>query len=350
MALPTRHSAKDVLAVDCRGLTKRFGDVTAAEDVTLEVPRGEILALLGPSGCGKTTFLRLVAGFEHPDGGSIHLAGRSVAGNGSFVPPERRHVGIVFQDYALFPHLCVGDNVAFGLSGPGCDVRTRDVLHQVGLTGLAERFPHELSGGQQQRVALARALAPRPDIILFDEPFSSLDAALRIKVRDEVREILREAEATAIFVTHDQEEALSLADRVAIMREGRIHQVDTPERVYTRPADPFVAAFVGGANLLDAESDGKHVTSALGTFGPLNAPPKGRVTLIIRPESLRLHYDARSTAVVVAATYFGHDQLVEVRLEGGEVVRVRLGTSHFYEAGDHVAVSVVPDEVLAYSI
>ena len=336
--------------MDCRHLTKSFGDTTATEDVTLQVSRGEILALLGPSGCGKTTFLRLVAGFEHPDRGALFLAGRPVAGNGTFVPPERRHVGIVFQDYALFPHLCVGDNVAFGLSGPGCDARTRDVLHQVGLGGLVDRFPHELSGGQQQRVALARALAPRPDIILFDEPFSSLDAALRVKVRDEVREILREAEATAIFVTHDQEEALSLADRVAIMREGRIHQIDTPELVYTRPADPFVAAFVGGANLLAATADGKQVTSALGTFGPLNAPPAGSVTLIVRPESLRLRYDAGSDAVVESATYFGHDQLVEVRLPNGEVVRVRLGTSHFFDEGDPVAVSVVPDEVLAYSI
>lgn len=330
-------------------MSKRFGDVVAVDNVSLEVPRGEILALLGPSGCGKTTFLRLVAGFEQPDAGEVALGGRSVAGNGSFVPPERRRVGIVFQDYALFPHLCVADNVSFGLSGPGCDARVREVLHLVGLTGLADRFPHELSGGQQQRVALARALAPRPDIILFDEPFSNLDAALRARVRDEVRAILREAQATAIFVTHDQEEALSLADRVGIMRDGRIHQVDTPERVYTRPADAFVAAFVGGANLIRATSDGQTVTSPLGSFRPLNTPPDGATTLIVRPESVRIRYDARGAAVVLDATYYGHDQLVHVRLGDGELVSARLGTSRFFEPGDHVSVSVVADEVIAFA-
>lgn len=317
--------------------------------MSLEVPRGEILALLGPSGCGKTTFLRLVAGFEHPDRGSIALGGRSVAGNGTFLPPERRHVGIVVQDYALFPHLCVSDNVEYGLSGPSRDARVSEVLQLVGLTGLADRFPHELSGGQQQRVALARALAPRPELILFDEPFSSLDAALRAHVRDEVRAILREADATAIFVTHDQQEALSLADRVGIMRDGRLHQIDTPERVYTRPADAFVAAFVGGANILEASGDGQTVRCALGVFRPLNTPPSGPATLVVRPESLRIRYDARGEAVVLDATYHGHDQLVEIRFPDGEVLRARLGTSRFFEPGDHVVVSVVPDETIAFS-
>jgi iron(III) transport system ATP-binding protein len=346
--LPVRHSGPDHPAVECRGLSKRFGNVDAVADVSLQVPRGEIVALLGPSGCGKTTFLRLVAGFERPDAGSIALGGRSVAGNGSFIPPERRHVAIVFQDYALFPHLCVADNVGYGISGPGCDARVREVVHLVGLTGVGDRFPHELSGGQQQRVALARALAPRPDIILFDEPFSSLDAALRAKMRDEVRTILHEAEATAIFVTHDQEEALSLADRVGIMREGRIHQIDTPERVYTRPADPFVAAFVGGANLVRATGDGEHVTCAFGTFRPLNTPPSGPTILVVRPESLHIRHDAGSDAVVTEATYYGHDQLVELRLGNGEIVRSRLGTSRFFEAGDHVTTTVAGDEVIAF--
>ncbi len=345
--LPIRHSGPDHPAVETDGLSKRFGDVVAVDDVTLGVLHGEIMALLGPSGCGKTTFLRLIAGFEHPDEGSITLGGRSVAGNGSFVPPERRHVAIVFQDYALFPHMCVADNVGYGLSGPGCDGRVGEVLHLVRLTDVANRFPHELSGGQQQRVALARALAPKPDIILFDEPFSSLDAALRTRMRDEVRSILKEAGATAIFVTHDQEEALSLADRVGIMRDGRLHQVDTPERVYTRPADTFVAAFVGGANLINAVGDGEQVTCALGTFRPLNRPWTGPVTVVVRPESLRIQYDTNGTAVVVEATYYGHDQLVHVRLGNGEVVNARLGTSRFFEPGDHVAVSMIADEVIA---
>jgi iron(III) transport system ATP-binding protein len=334
--------------VACEGLTKRYGPVVAVEDFSLEVVSGEILALLGPSGCGKTTFLRLVAGFERPDAGSIALAGRDVASRGHFVPPERRHVGVVFQDYALFPHLCVGDNVAFGLSGAGCDARVREVLHLVGLGAAAARYPHELSGGQQQRVALARALAPRPDIILLDEPFSNLDAALRSRVRGEVKDILRAATATAIFVTHDQEEALSLADRVAIMQDGRLHQVDTPERIYTRPADDFVAAFVGGANLLEAKGDGKCVTCALGTLRPRGDPPAGPATLVIRPESLRVRYDEKGNAVILGVTFYGHDQVIDVRLADGSSLNVRMGPGRFFEAGDPVSVSVLEHEVIAF--
>jgi iron(III) transport system ATP-binding protein len=336
-------------AVTTRGLSKRFGEIVAVDDVTLDVPRGEILALLGPSGCGKTTFLRLIAGFERPDAGIVSLGGRDVAGNGSFVPPEKRRVGVVFQDYALFPHLCVGDNVGFGVKGPDCDSRVRDVLHLVGLSGLSDRFPHELSGGQQQRVALARALAPRPDLILLDEPFSNLDASLRRRVRTEVREILRHAQATAIFVTHDQEEALSLADRLAIMAAGRIHQVASPARIYTRPDDLFVAGFVGGANIVGGTGDGAEVTCPLGRFRPFNAPPSGPVMLVVRPESLTLRADAEGDTVVVSSTYYGHDQTVKVRLRDGEVVDVRVGTDRFYRAGQRVAVSVVPDEVIAFA-
>jgi iron(III) transport system ATP-binding protein len=336
-------------AVTCRDLSKRYGDIAAVDGVTLEVPRGELLALLGPSGCGKTTFLRLIAGFERPDSGSIEMSGRSVADNGIFVAPERRRVGVVFQDYALFPHLCVGDNVGFGLRGPDCASRVRDVLHFVGLMAVADRFPHELSGGQQQRVALARALAPQPELILLDEPFSNLDATLRERMRTEVREILRRAEATAIFVTHDQEEALSLADRVAIMAEGRIHQVATPERIYTRPDDLFVAAFVGGANIVNGRGDGEKARSPLGNFRPLNPAPAGDVRLVVRPESIRLRIDDGGDAEVKATIYYGHDQIVDVRLSDGQRVNVRIGPGLFFEAGDRVSVSVVPDEVLAFS-
>lgn len=344
--LPRRRSTYP--AVSCSGLSKRFADIVAVDDVSLEVPRGEILALLGPSGCGKTTFLRLIAGFERPDAGTISLGGRTVSENGRYLAPEKRHVGVVFQDYALFPHLCVGDNVAFGVKDPDCAARVRDVLHLVGLTGTSDRFPHELSGGQQQRVALARALAPRPDLILLDEPFSNLDATLRQQIRTEVREILRRADATAIFVTHDQEEALSLADRIAIMADGRIHQVATPEMIYTRPHDLFVANFVGGANIIGGMGDGHDVVCSLGTIRPLNAPPKGPVMLVVRPESLRLHPEPDGDAVIQGSTYYGHDQTVKVRLRDGEVVDVRVGTGRFFEVGDAVAVTVVPDEVLAF--
>ncbi len=337
-------------AVAVEGLSKSFGEVIAVDDVTLDVPRGEILALLGPSGCGKTTFLRLIAGFERPDHGRILLGDRPVASGATFVAPEKRRVGVVFQDYALFPHLCVADNVGFGIKGPDCNTRIRDVLHLVGLSGQADRFPHELSGGQQQRVALARALAPRPDLILLDEPFSNLDATLRQRVRTEVRDILRRAEATAIFVTHDQEEALSLADRVAIMADGRLRQIATPELVYTRPADLFVAAFVGRANLVGGVVTGGHVVCPLGTFRPLTSPSDGEVTLVIRPESLHLRADPDGDAVVQSSTYYGHDQAVKVTLSDGEIVDARTGTSRFFDTGDRVSITVVPDEVLAFPV
>jgi iron(III) transport system ATP-binding protein len=345
-----RRPSAHPVAVECRGLRKSYGAVTAVGDVDLEVVRGEVLALLGPSGCGKTTFLRLIAGFERPDAGTISLAGREVAGGGRYVAPERRRVGVVFQDYALFPHLCVSDNISFGLHGPDCDTRLREVIDLVGLGGLEDRLPHELSGGEQQRVALARALAPRPDLILLDEPFSNLDATLRQRLRTEVREILHRAETTAIFVTHDQEEALSLADRIAIMAAGRIHQVDPPELIYTRPDDTFVAAFVGGANLIEGTSDGHEVACSLGTFGPLNAPPQGKVLLVVRPESLQLRPHPSADAVVSSTTYYGHDQMIEVRLPGGDLVRARIGPGRFYEAGDHVTVSVIADEVIAFPV
>jgi len=340
-------ATEGVPAVECEDLTKSFGPVVACDEVCLTVDRGEILALLGPSGCGKTTFLRLVAGFERPDDGCVRIGGRMVAGPGTYMPPERRRIGVVFQDYALFPHLDVAHNIGFGL-GRRRRSRVDEALALVGLGGLGARYPHELSGGQQQRVALARALAPEPDLILLDEPFSNLDATLREHVRSEVREILRAAEATAIFVTHDQEEALSLADRVAIMRAGRVHQVDTPERIYTRPADLFVAAFVGGANLVSGHGDGGFTTSALGRFRTLNPPPDGPVTLVVRPETLRLHPRAGADAVVRSATFYGHDQVVEVAMQDGTLVRARLGPGRFFEAGDHVEVTVVGDEVLAF--
>ena len=344
--LPRRRSTYPAVAAE--SVSKRFGPIVAVDDVSLEVPRGEILALLGPSGCGKTTFLRLIAGFERPDRGTVSLGGRTVSQNGTFLPPEKRHVGVVFQDYALFPHLCVGDNVAFGVKEGDCAARVRDVLHMVGLAGESDRFPHELSGGQQQRVALARALAPRPELILLDEPFSNLDATLRQQIRTEVREILQRAGQTAIFVTHDQEEALSLADRVAIMSRGKIHQVATPEMIYTRPEDLFVANFVGGANIIGGTSDGHDVSSPLGTIHPLNAPPAGPVMLVVRPESLRLHAQLDGDAIIEGSTYYGHDQTVKVRLRDGEVVDVRLTTTRFYEVGDRVSVTVVADEVLAF--
>ena len=223
--------------VRCTGIHKSFRQVTAVDGATFSVEEGSVLALLGPSGSGKTTTLRLIAGFESPDAGTVEIAGTVVAGDGRFVPAERRRVGMVFQDYALFPHLSVRGNVAYGLPrGPERDRRVDEVLELVGLTATGERMPNQLSGGQQQRVALARALAPNPSVILLDEPFSNLDPALRGRVRDEVKRILREAGSTAIFVTHDQEEAFALADSVGVMLAGQIVQMGSPEAVYADPA------------------------------------------------------------------------------------------------------------------
>jgi iron(III) transport system ATP-binding protein len=335
--------------VACAQLTKTFGPVTAVDGMSLDVVPGEIVALLGPSGCGKTTFLRLVAGFERPDSGTVLLAGAEVAGPGCFVPPERRRIGMVFQDYALFPHLSVADNVAFGLGR-----RRREngsqvdrLLALVGLAGLGGRLPHELSGGQQQRVALARALAPAPAVVLLDEPFSNLDATLRAEVRAEVRAILREASATAIFVTHDQEEALSLADRVAVMRAGRLCQFDTPDRLYAEPADRFVATFVGDADLVAGHWDGQHVVTAFGPLRCSTTAPPGAVEVVLRPEALRLRLDGRGPGIVRRSTYFGHDQLIEVEIHDRSVVRSRIGPGRLFEPGDRVSVSV-KGEVVAF--
>ncbi|MGH9000505.1 MAG: ABC transporter ATP-binding protein, partial [Acidimicrobiia bacterium] len=341
--------------VHCAGVTKAFGPVVAVDDVTLDVIPGEILALLGPSGCGKTTFLRLVAGFERPDAGVIRLAGREIAAPRLFVPPERRRIGMVFQDYALFPHLSVAANVAFGLRRQGgirpsrdsqASGRVEQMLALVGLGGLGDRLPHELSGGQQQRVALARALAPDPAVVLLDEPFSNLDAALRAEVRDEVRAILRKAGATAVFVTHDQEEALSMADRVAVMRAGRLCQVDTPDRLYTRPADRFVATFVGHADVLPGRLEGGWAATVL---GPVRAeasaegagPTSGDVHVVLRPEALRLRLDGAGPGTVRRLTFFGHDQIIEVTLTDGCTVHSRTGPQRVFEPGDRVSVAVM---------
>ncbi|AFY68374.1 Fe(3+)-transporting ATPase [Thalassoporum mexicanum PCC 7367] len=259
-------------------ITKQFSrhQPAAVDHVTLSLVQGELVSFLGPSGCGKTTLLRLIAGFERPQSGAIAIAETLVAGQGQWVPPERREVGMVFQDYALFPHLTVHKNIAFGLRNrfkqkqpakAQLNQRIAVVLALVGLEGFGDRYPHELSGGQQQRVALARALAPAPRLILLDEPLSNLDVQVRLRLRQELREILKSSHTTAIFVTHDQEEALSIADRVAVMRYGRIEQFDTPEKIYGKPASKFVAEFVTQANFLPVQRQGDRLLKTeLGCF------------------------------------------------------------------------------------
>ena len=339
---PEREPA---VALRCTGLVKAFGGARAVDGVTLEVEAGAICALLGPSGCGKTTTLRLIGGFERPDAGIVEIGGRVVAGPGTFEPPERRRVGMVFQDYALFPHFDVAGNVAYALGRRASPQRVAEVLRLVGLERLADRHPHELSGGQQQRVALARALAPTPATILLDEPFSNLDAGLRARVRQETREILLAAGVTAVFVTHDQEEALSLADTVAVMRDGRIAQYGTPEHVYGRPADHWVAAFLGDAVILRGEAGDGMVACELGRF-TADPSTQGPVDVMIRPEAITLStmpppgHRQTHEAVVTGREFYGHDQLVTVRLESGTELRSRSIAFPAWHPGDRVRLYV----------
>jgi len=334
-----------------RGLEKSYDDVAVLRGVDLDAERGEFLALLGPSGCGKTTTLRVIAGFEQPRSGAIEIGGDRVydaaTAGGRWVPPEGRRVGMVFQDYALFPHLSVARNVAFGLPRniANREGRVTSALAMVGLAGLGERTPDQLSGGQQQRVALARALAPEPEVILLDEPFSNLDAELRASVREDVRRILREARMTAVLVTHDQEEALSIADRVAVMLEGKIVQVGSPEELYHRPASRKIADFIGDVQFGPGEASGRRARTVLGDI-PLHGAFEGPVDVMLRPEMLRLtpiaapeHHEGTS-ATIVSRAFFGHDQLLTLQLDSGQTLKARLGAYGGFRPGDRVLVSV----------
>jgi iron(III) transport system ATP-binding protein len=337
------------LAIEATGLSKTFGEVAALAGFDIAVEEGQTLTLLGPSGCGKTTALRVIAGFERPDAGVVSVGGLPVAGPGLHVPPERRRVGMVFQDYALFPHMSVAGNVSYGLVKRDRDrkdlKRVAEVLELVGMSGTEKRLPHELSGGQQQRVALARALAPRPAVILLDEPFSNLDASLRQRVRRELKEILREARATALFVTHDQEEALSLSDLVAVMREGRVVQVATPPDLYRVPSDPWVAGFLGDADFVPATAGHGQVETALGTFATEH---DGKVLVMFRPERVLVTPHPDGEAVVASREYFGHDQLVTIVLADGSRIRSRLGPAPDLKPGERVAVKI--EEALTFPV
>ncbi len=301
-----------------RDVSKSFGSVRALDGASLEVAEGEFLALLGPSGCGKTTALRVIAGFEHPDSGAVELGGRPVAGNGSFVPPERRGVGMVFQDYALFPHLDVAHNVGFGLSRDIRAERVAEVLEFVGLADLSRRRPGQLSGGQQQRVALARALASRPAAVLLDEPWNAIDPLRRGEMRDELAGMLRETGVTVILVTHDREEAFTLGDRIALMREGRVAQVGTPEELYYSPADRWCAEFVGGSNFLR----------------------RGDHDVLVRPEMVGLEADAGGDAEIVGRTFLGHDVLYHVRMADGSTLAAQRPSNERVDLGARVRVRV----------
>ena len=312
-------------------VSKRFGSTVALDRASLEVANGEFLALLGPSGCGKTTALRVVAGFERPDAGRVRLDGRVVAGPGLHLPPERRRVGMVFQDYALFPHLDVAANVGFGAPRPDRAARVRELLALVGLDGLGSRLPGELSGGQRQRVALARALAPRPGLILLDEPWSAIDPVRREAVREELARVLRATGVTVVLVTHDREEAFTLADRIALMREGRVVQVARPEDLYFAPADRWCARFVGASNVVPG-----HVAGRLGA-ARFRRPPSGDV--LVRPELVGLEPDPAGAGEVIGRTFLGHDVLYRIRLGDGTLLSSQRPSNERVALGERVRVS-----------
>lgn len=344
-------------ALEIRGLQAGYGRTTVLQGVDLHVASG-VTAILGSSGCGKTTLLRAVAGFVEPTAGTIDVAGRAVVGGPRNVPARNRGIGYVPQEGALFPHLTVARNVAFGLPRAqrrDADAAVAEALELVEIdSALAARYPHELSGGQQQRVALARALAPRPALVLLDEPFSSLDASLREETGRAVVRALRAAGAAAVLVTHDQGEALSLADQVAVMVEGQFLQVATPAEVYLTPADPRVAAFIGHASLLPGEvtADGRG-RCALGEVGLRRGTTPGAARFAVRSEQLQVRASAASGAEgtpgeVVDVSFFGHDATIRVRLESGEVVTARTPAGSVPQPGDRVQVSVVGD-VIAFA-
>ena len=339
------------------GVAKRYRrePPPAVDGLSLSVAEGEILALLGPSGCGKTTTLRLIAGFEHPDEGEIVIAKRLVASDSrASVPPEQRGIGFVFQDHALFPHLTVEENVAFGLHRLASGERRRRVgetLDLVGIAALASRYPHELSGGQQQRVAVARALAPAPAVLLLDEPFSNLDADLRGQLRDDVAALLRATRTTAIFVTHDQEEAFTIADRVGVLNHGRLEQLDVPETVYHRPATPFVAQFVGAAEFIPGVVTAEGIATEIGVLPNPDALAAGRsVTIVLRPDDVSFTPREDAGAVVVARQFRGSEWLYCLGLASGRRLYSSQSASATIPAGTRVDVTVAPVHVVTFPV
>jgi iron(III) transport system ATP-binding protein len=323
--------------ITASSLTRRFGDVVAVDDVDFEIADGEVVSLLGPSGCGKTTLLRLIAGFESPDAGEIRIDGNVVAGGGVWHPPCRREVGLVFQDYALFPHLTVAENIGFGLPRKQRGERATHLLELMGLEGLGGRHPHQLSGGQQQRVAVARALAPRPRVVLLDEPWNTIDAQLRGQLRTEVMAALRAEGVTVVLVTHEIDEAFSLADRIVLMRDGRIEQVGTAEDLYYSPTSRWAASFVGDANFVPA-AQAYDLLTVCGIACPLRHTDDGH--LLIRPELLEPLCDVCGGAQVVAREFRGHDILYRIRLADGTELMSQRPSSEAVAVGSAVRLRV----------
>ncbi|MFC7185836.1 ABC transporter ATP-binding protein [Halorubrum yunnanense] len=354
---PADPSLDPVLSLS--NVTKEFGPETAVDGVSLDVEPGELLTFLGPSGCGKTTTLRTIAGLEEPTDGEISLGGETVAGDGAFVAPEGRDVGIVFQNFALFPHLTVRENIAFGLSDADeetATARVDELLDLVDMPDHGEKTPDQLSGGQKQRVALARSLAPEPEVLLLDEPFSNLDVRLRVEMREEVRRILKEAGVTAVSVTHDQEEAMSISDRVAVMNEGEIEQVGSPETVFERPESKFVASFLGRASFLEGELRDEQVETGIGRFDAVTLEgydsvyDGAPVDVLVRPDDLRATPASPELAdgIIVSRQYVGPSFVYRVELESGDTVHCLHNHVEEFGLNEPVTVELTADHPLAW--
>ena len=326
------------LIIRARSVTKSYGSEIVLSDFNLDVWNGSIVGILGISGSGKTTALRLLAGFDKPDSGIIEMRNRVISSEETFLPPEERNVGMVFQDYALFPHLNVEKNISFGLSRDEIKSgRLEEVLSMCNLETYRNKFPQELSGGQQQRVSLARALAPKPEVILLDEPFTSLDAHMARDLREEVVSLLRQTETTAIIVTHDQEEALSVCDVVSVLENGSVIQSATPQEIYLNPVSQTVANSVGDPNILKGFSVDGRVETSLGTFVTAY---NGALDVSIRPECIELLLDSEGSYVVKECTFYGHDQVISFQNSKGEIFRARSLPNTIYEAGDKVNINI----------
>ncbi len=333
--------------VTLEGLSRFYGPVRALDGLSLDIAPGELVALLGPSGCGKTTALRILAGFESADSGSVSVDGKDI----SQIPAARRDMGMVFQSYSLFPNMTALDNVGFGLRmrghrTAGRNRRAHELLDMVGLTDQARKYPHQMSGGQQQRVALARALAIEPRVLLLDEPLSALDAKVRLQLREQIRMLQQRLGTTTLFVTHDQEEALSMADRVGVMKDGRLEQVAVPSQLYAEPATAFVAEFVGIMNRIPGELTGEGEVRALGTVVPVQGAPgaglSGEVDVLVRPEGLHLAVQPGGNGIVTDKTFLGSVTRVSVRLSGDVTVKVDQATT--------AAASMTPGESVQISL
>jgi iron(III) transport system ATP-binding protein len=336
------------------GVACEIAGNAVVRDVSFALARGELVALLGPSGCGKTTLLRAIAGFDPIAAGRIELRGAEVSTPRATLAPEQRGLGFVFQDLALFPHLSVADNVAFGLRRAGREERAgrvREALQRLDLSALAGRYPHELSGGQQQRVAVARAIAPRPDLLLLDEPLSSLDARLRARLRVELRTLLRSLGIAALFVTHDQDEAFAFADRIGVLHDGRLEQWATPFELYHRPATPFVADFVGEGRLLLGVSDGAGaIRTALGDLRANGSAPAAgaEVRVLIRPDDLRTDPASPLRAEVTGAAFRGAETLYSLRLDNGEEVWALFPSHETHATGARIGIATDIEHVVVF--